>query len=725
MDIDAILDSRDEKEQKKLKRTKEKKEKVKKPTKREMQINEIADSTILPLNYSTVWTKEELYDMLTFLKSQEIIAIDTETTGVNTYKDKIVGFSVFSGGKGYYIPLLHQDNGKHFGEEPKEIGYNYIHCLSIKEVTESVKDFLEDPTKKFILHNALFDQHVLLNHLGIRIKPYADTMIMAMLLDENRPASLKELSGIYLKEKADKFNTLFGKRTFDTIPVLTGRGREGNLASYYAIKDTEMTLKLYDFFINAMNSPRLEKIKNLFFDLEMPLSDVIFESEHRGIRFDLDYIENNVKPEIVEKLEELDKRIRSVIGDINLKSPAQLSKALYEDLKINQINGTSTDRKTLSKLKAEHKVIDDILSYRKLIKLYDAFIDKLPNDLVDGRIHPSFNQIRCVSGRMSCSNPNLQQVPSGNLIRNAFIADEGRLLASIDYSAQEIRMLTHFSQDPILIDVFQTGKDLHSILGVKIWNGKNKDVSYDEFIYCRKIVDYFKDADGNLLDEKFNDSKYVEELLGEGKINTQDPIVLKEDCIRGKKFEKMRKYAKSVTFGVIYGISSKGLSELLEIEANEAQEMIDSFFSLYKGVDKWIKSVHKNVKQKKFTETILGRKRRLHDDVNSNEKWRIGRAFRQGVNSIIQGSAADALKLASVKLQPLLKELDARIVMYIHDECVFDVPENIGAGGLERIAKVMSEAIPLNNVDVTTDTEVGHKWGQKMSEEEIDMFLEE
>jgi DNA polymerase I len=724
MDIFKILDDRDQKEEKKIKRVKEKKVAVKKLSKKELELQEISKNTILPRNYTTVWREQELYEMLDFLRDQEVIALDTETTGVNTFVDRIVGFSVFAGGQGYYIPLMHKDNGKHFGDELKEIGYNFIDCLSKETVIENVKPFLENSQKKFILHNARFDQHILLNQLGIRLKPYADTMILAMLLDENRPASLKELSGIYLKQRADKFNTLFGKITFDNVPILMGRGREGNLASYYAIKDTEMTLRLYEFFIQALNNPKLEKIKKIFFEVEMPLNEIIFESEQHGILFDSNYMNEFVKEDIEGKLKILDESIRGVAGDINLKSPAQLSKVLYEDLGIKQINGKSTDKTTLNKLKGEHKVIEDILQYRKLIKLYDAFIEKLPADLINGRIHPSFNQIRCVSGRMSCSKPNMQQIPSGNLIRNSFIADEGRLLASIDYSSQEIRMLTHFSQDPILIDVFKTGKDLHSILGVKIWNNHNEHVTYEYFIYCREIVDYFKDADGNLLEQKFQDTGYVESLFNEGKIQSKDPKVLKDDCIRGKQFEKMRKFAKATTFGVIYGISKKGLSELLEMGEREAQEMIDNFFGLYKGVDRWIKKVHRDLKKNKFTETILGRKRRLYEDINSGENHRIGKAQRQGVNSIIQGSSADSLKVAVVKLQPLLKELGAKIVMYIHDECVFDVPEDIGVEGLKRIAQVMSEAIPLKNVDVTCDIEVGKKWGQKMSHEEIE-FLNE
>lgn len=639
-----VLDAKDKEEEKKATRAKKgtKTAKKKKPTKKEIRLAEISDATIMPDNYFTVWTKEELTDMVDFFNKQEIIAVDTETTGTDVFKDTIVGFSLYAGDKGYYVPLDHKDN---VDTPPTEgrVGVDYVKVLDIDLVTNIVKPLFEDSTKKFILHNCKFDQHVLFNNMGIRLKPYADTMVMSRLLDENTRASLKELAGIYLGIKADKFNQLFPKIIFNTVPILinptTGAG---NLASYYAIKDTDMTLKLFEFFSNVMENPRLSDIKKLMYDIEMPLSEVAFEAEQHGVRFDNDYMQNTVKPEISAKITTLRERLTEVAGEINLNSTKQVAELLYDKLKLPVIDPKKprcTDQKTLNKLKVYHPVISDMLEYRKLIKLQDAFTETLPTKQVGDRIHPTFNTVRAKTGRMSCSEPNTQNIPAGNLVRNAFIADEGRMLVSIDYSGQEIRMLAHFSQDPLLLDIFKTGKDLHSMLGCKIWNDKHPDeqVSYETFSYYRDMSPLFQDADGNVIKGRAEDGEYVNKLLKEGKIETDDPDELIRTAKLGKVFDKTRKFAKATTFGVIYGISKYGLADQLDISTDEAQELIDNFYDMYKGVNKWVKAVHKLIKKNKYTKTLLGRKRRLYPYFTNGHWWEESRAARQGVNAIIQG----------------------------------------------------------------------------------------
>lgn len=639
-----VLDAKDKEEEKKATRAKKgtKTAKKKKPTKKEIRLAEISDATIMPDNYFTVWTKEELTDMVDFFNKQEIIAVDTETTGKDVFKDTIVGFSLYAGDKGYYVPLDHKDN---VDTPPTEgrVGVDYVKVLDIDLVTNIVKPLFEDSTKKFILHNCKFDQHVLFNNMGIRLKPYADTMVMSRLLDENTRASVKELAGIYLGIKAAKFNQLFPKIIFNTVPILinptTGAG---NLASYYAIKDTDMTLKLFEFFSNVMENPRLSDIKKLMYDLEMPLSEVAFEAEQHGVRFDNDYMQNTVKPEISAKITTLRERLTEVAGEINLNSTKQVAELLYDKLKLPVIDPKKprcTDQKTLNKLKVYHPVISDMLEYRKLIKLQDAFTETLPTKQVGDRIHPTFNTVRAKTGRMSCSEPNTQNIPAGNLVRNAFIADEGRMLVSIDYSGQEIRMLAHFSQDPLLLDIFKTGKDLHSMLGCKIWNDKHPDeqVSYETFSYYRDMSPLFQDADGNVIKGRAEDGEYVNKLLKEGKIETDDPDELIRTAKLGKVFDKTRKFAKATTFGVIYGISKYGLADQLDISTDEAQELIDNFYDMYKGVNKWVKAVHKLIKKNKYTKTLLGRKRRLYPYFTNGHWWEESKAARQGVNAIIQG----------------------------------------------------------------------------------------
>lgn len=200
-------------------------------------------------------------------------------------------------------------------------------------------------------------------------------------------------------------------------------------------------------------------------------------------------------------------------------------------------------------------------------------------------------------------------------------------------------MLGHYSQDPILLDVFNNGKDLHSILGCRIWNSRNPDnnFEYEEFNYCRNMTNHFQDADGNIVDEKLLDTAYVDKLYNDKEILSKDPDKLREDAEYGKKFEKVRKYAKSTTFGVIYGISKYGLAEQLETTEDEAQYFIDSFYDVYKGVHKWINDVGKFIVKNKYVQTLLGRKRRLYPYVDSGEWWMLSKARRMGVNAVVQG----------------------------------------------------------------------------------------
>lgn len=321
---------------------------------------------------------------------------------------------------------------------------------------------------------------------------------------------------------------------------------------------------------------------------------------------------------------------------------------------------------------------------------------------------------------------NLQQLPAGNLIRNAFVADEGRLLLSCDFSSQELRWLGELSEDPLLMDIYKNNKDVHSMTGTKIWNMQNPDkqLTYEEFCYCRGMYPLFYDADGNLVEERFSDTNYINQLFEEGKINSTDPVKLKEDAILGKKLEKIRKFAKTVNFGTVYGISAPSLADTLEVSEEEAQMFIDGFFDTYKGVTKWVRKVWKQVDTKKYVTSILGRKRRLYNEINSGEPWQIESAHRMAVNFCIQGSSADQLKTACLKLQPLLKELNSRIVLYIHDELIIDVPENIGVENIKRIQEVMCNAIFMK-IGMSSDAECGRRWSQVMSEEEIEKLKEE
>lgn len=756
VDIGNLLEEREEKAKQKAIRSKTeiKPKPVKKLTKKEQQITELARNTILPDYYHTVWTADEFREMCEWLESQPVVAVDTETMGVNSFKDDIVGISFYAPHKGYYLPL------KCANED--------FTCLPKYFVQGRLKRILEDENKKFLLHNAKFDCHILYNWLGIDMNPYFDTMIAAGLLDENTSKALKDLAPLYLKVPADKYSTLFGKTTFDQIPIQLAPDRSGNLASYYAIKDTELTYKLAEYFGKILGRHFLKKIKNLFYDVEMPFLRIVIRAERRGVRLDSDYLNNVVAKQLNEEVESLRIRIRSHLGDINLNSPAQLSDVLYNKLKLPRVNEKkpdSTDAKTLRKLKNAHEVIKYLIEYRGKVKLKTAFADKLPLSVVNGRVHTSFGTLGTKTGRMSCREPNLQQVPAriGGLIRNAFISDEGRLLASIDFSGQELRLLAHITQDKTLLDIYANDGDVHSMTGVGMYNRqlkgrilqlqdqlydlvhgkdphmsadiqkrisaeievlKNGDVTYDTFQYCREMSGQFQDEDGNLVAERYHDTLFITKLHADNVINTLDPSELEKQAELGIKFEKIRKSAKTVNFGIIYGMSSLGLADTLEISVDEAEEYILGYFDAYPGVKQWMREMQESMALVEYTETMLGRKRRVYDEMRSGKYWLIERGYRMGINAIIQGSAADMTKLASIKLQPLLEELDVNIVLWVHDEIIFDAPENIGMENLKRIADIMCTALPLT-CGLKSDIEVGRKWGQRMSDNELDHLMED
>lgn len=478
-----------------------------KVSKKEKQIWAGACDTVMPDHYSTVWTEHELMDMVAFLDGKDVIAVDTETDGVNPFTANIVGISFYTKHKGYYIPIRHMNDINvnplakkaymEFGNRAK-IGKNFVRCLPAEKIIRYVKPLLEDSSKTFLFHNWKFDYHILRCNLGIHVDLGFDTMLGQWVLDENQSKRLKDIAPLYLKVEADTYSALFGKITFDRVPILESRyDRSGSIASYYAIKDTELTYNMWEFQMNHLNHPQLAKIKELLFDIEMPFAKIVAKAEARGVRFDSRYMQDDVSPVLHSEVEKLHATVVKYVGEINLNSPKQLSNALYNQLylpKLNKKRPESTDKKTLGKLLAlgnryrnkkdeivadvlnkrvtskDHQRLHDaivarhtekkfadnaeltkwanwwaemvsvlpatILDYRAQTKLCDAFVDKLPQLTINDRIHCSFKTIGTVTGRLACAEPNLQQMPSkvGGLIRNAFVADEGRLLVSIDFS---------------------------------------------------------------------------------------------------------------------------------------------------------------------------------------------------------------------------------------------------------------------------------------------------
>lgn len=759
--LEGMQEKRAEKNTRAKKAVTEKPKKPKKLTKKEQQIQEVAAQIKLPNWFHVIQTEEALRKLADDLRVLPDRALDTETMGKNPHVDAIVGVSVYHPAiGGYYIPLKHVTDD----------------CITEELFLEVLKPVLEDPTKKNFLHNGKFDLHVFRRWLGIQFRVDWDSFIVSALLNENDEKALKvqvkylrkmmihttegtqwrvvpklkkytdlagyrgrmtaemiedighhnlpvDVTSIGFEDiKADKYAALFGKVPFNQVPM--------NLAAYYAILDTVYTYWLVKFQEYQLGRKELAEIEKIYREIELPLLHILADAEFDGIPLDENYLVNEVGKKLEGELEDLKKAIFKHLGRvINLNAPQQLANSLFnkpddpvwaglgireikiKDKKTQQMRRSTDGKKVLAKLKKDHEVIPMVIDYKKKSKLYTAFVTKLPKSLREGRVHCSFNQVGTKTGRMSCSGPNLQQIPAsvGPLIRSAFMADDGHLLVSIDFSGQELRWLAFFSKDPVLLKAFREGRDIHSTTAVSVWNVQHSDnqITYEYFQECREVYDKFTDKNGKYIEptEEFN-GRSVKEL----KAMYKD----------GKEFDKARKSAKVINFGIVYGMSEIALGDTLDVSTDEAKVFMNAYFAAYPGVKKWMDDTKKFVRINKFARTYLGRKRRLHEEMNSGVFWMEQKALRMGPNHEIQGSSADQVKKAMVDLQPLLKELDAKILLQVHDELVFKVPKSIGWSNLERMAKVMADAIQLEGVTFISDIEASERWGYKMKPDEVD-----
>lgn len=617
---------------------------------REEKLAELVAKT--PNNYVLVDTTTLLLNMLTDINNSELIAFDCETYGeaLDPWRGNVAGFSVSTRNKSYYVPLNHTENSRR--------------GLTESYVISEVKPVLENAN--IVMHNAPFDCKWMAVKYGIDLVDalHADTRIMAMALDENRDHRLKNLLTDWLKQPSDNFDELFPNVQFNEVPL--------DVALPYAAGDTEKTLALYDWIMQHLNTPRLADIKRLLFDIEMPVARQFIRSDLRGIRFDVEHAgELDAKLAIEES--ELYRKITEHFGEeINLNSPAQLSKKLFVDLKLTDHGKGSTNSRFMKKLKREHPVIPLLLEYKEIGKLRSSFTQKLPKDVkYDGKIHPWHNTYGAATGRFTCKDPNTQQIPAKRPeIRHLFLATgPDRILVSIDYSQIELRVLAHMANEQVLIDAFELGRDIHSTTAALI-----SGYSYED-------IEANKDIDGSPQ-------------------------------------QKYRKQAKIVNFGIVYGMGAGKLADTLEISKQEAQKIIDDYFRGYPGIDRYMKEQHAKVMKYGFVTDIFGRKRRLHADVKSKERFKVFGAQRQAGNFPIQASAGSILKKAIVDLQHVLPKHDSYILLQVHDELVFDCPRDIKRDALNEIKTTMEQAVKLL-VPVRCDVEINpERWLEKVDTEE-------
>ncbi|MBI2711434.1 MAG: DNA polymerase I [Bdellovibrio sp.] len=557
-------------------------------------------------HFKTVRTLAELSNIIKGIQQSKFFGIDLETTALNPRAAKIVGVAVcYDPAEAFYIPVGHS------GDEAQ---------LKLTEVLEALKPLLEDVNIKKIGQNLKFDLSIFSEN-GVNVQGLgADTMIAAFLLDPDGRHNLKTLAEKYLDYSVLTYEEVCGKGkdqiTFDQLDIET--------ATRYSAEDAWIAIRLWEKL-----EPRLvaEELEQVFYKADLPLVEVLARMELEGVCLDVPWL-RKLSEEFALELNKIETRIQAFTqGPVNLNSPKQLAQLLFEELKLptqaKTKTGFSTDASVLEALAPLHEVPRLLLEYRELSKLKGTYVDPLPElcDPKSGKIHTSFHQTIAATGRLSCSDPNLQNIPirseRGLKIRRGFIPSPGNLLLSADYSQIELRLLAHMSGDPELVGAFQRNEDVHR--------------------------------------------KTASDLFGVS--------------VEGVS-EQQRGIAKAINFGLMYGKTAFGLSQEMKIPRREAQEIIDRYFTKYRAVKFFLDSQILSAREKGYVVSLLGRKRWLPDIRSKNPALR-NNAERMAMNSPLQGTAADLMKMGMIEIDRRLKaeKLRSKLLIQVHDEVVLDCPE--------------------------------------------------
>ena len=594
-------------------------------------------------NYRAIFDLDELDEILAHCRQAEYFAFDLETTSINALDAEIVGMSfAWEADHGVYVPVAHDDP-----DAPQQ--------LDRDEVLQRVAPLLEDPDVAIVAQHYKYEWLVLQNY-DIEIRGIVhDTMLMSYLLDPGKNShSLDAIALDYLKHDTTTYSQVAGtgksQKRFDEIPV--------QKATPYAAEDADITWLACRALGEKMQ--KHEKLSELERDIEIPLSRVLGIMERRGIAVDRSILAQ-MSREFDEELDALKDEIADHAGgEVNPNSPTQLREVLFETLdlpvKKRTKTGPSTDRSVLEQLKELHPLPGLILEYRSFAKLKGTYVDALP-DLIrpeTGRIHSDFNQAVTATGRLSSSNPNLQNIPirteRGRQIRGAFVADSGYRMLACDYSQIELRLMAHLSGDPKLVEAYQTGLDIHSLTASQIFD-----------IHINEVTD------------------------------------------------AQRRAGKTVNFGVMYGMGSRRLARDLEISNSEAKSYIDNYFERYQGVTGYFDDLVEEARQTGYARTLFGRRRHLPNIGDRGGR----RAFaeRAAINTPIQGTAADIIKIAMVEMQQRIEDekLPLRMLLQVHDELIFEVEDDAVEEMTELVCDVMENVCELD-VPLLVDSGVGDSW---------------
>ncbi len=597
------------------------------------------------IDIEVVDTAEKLDALVADLAASEVIAFDTETTSTDKIAAELVGISLSVRPGSGYYIPVGHDQGRQ---------------LPLESVIEALRPAMTDPGVPKIAHNMKYD-YIMLARYGIRVHPIGfDTMIAEWLRDPgSRNLGLKKLAWVRLDSEMTEIKDLIGsgKKQITMAQVPIAR------AAAYAADDAEVVLRLLPLLEADVREVHAEKLLR---EIELPLVPVLADMEMAGIGLDVDFL-RGMSDELATRLAELEANVFGAVGEpFNLNSTQQLSDALFNKLQIPPPGGTrktasgfySTAVDVLEALQDDYEVVGWIMTYREVAKLKSTYVDALPGQVNpgSGRVHTSYSQTGSVTGRIASSDPNLQNIPirteMGRRIRRAFVADPGNVLLAVDYSQVELRIAAHMSEDAAMIAAFKDGQDIHAATAAAIYNLPLSEVDRSQ-----------------------------------------------------------RRHAKAINFGLIYGMSPFGLTRTTDLTLAEAEDFVEAYFQRFPGVKRYLDGMRRTAAEQGYVETLLGRRRYFPVLKTGTNAVQRARAEREAINAPIQGTAADIMKIAMLAIPPALGKagLSARMLLQVHDELVFECPQEEAEETSALVRRIMESAFRLK-VPLSTEAKAGSDW---------------
>ncbi|MFT0696351.1 DNA polymerase I [Acinetobacter bereziniae] len=601
------------------------------------------DDRLGEATYHTVLSQDVWDKVFQRLSTAKRFAIDTETTSLDYRVAEMVGFSLaFDAHDAYYIPLAHD-----YEDAPEQ--------LNRETIIQQIKPILEDPNIEKIGHHLKYDAHIFENH-GIHLQGwFFDTMLASYVLNSVATRhGMDDVARVYLSHLTTTFEQVAGKgtkqKTFNQIDIET--------AGHYAAEDAHVTYRLYEVLERKLKE--IPELSGILHNIEMPVASVLTSMEENGIELDLKFLDQ-LSVDFANTIQNLENQIIEIAGEsFNVGSPKQVGEVLFEKLGLKGGKKTATGQYSTSEAvleKIDHPITQLIIEYRGLTKLRSTYTEALVKQANNDthRVHTSYHQALTATGRLSSTDPNLQNIPIreeiGRQIRKAFIAPKGRVLLAADYSQIELRLMAHFSQDEALVDAFKNGQDVHRRTASEVLGVALENVTSDQ-----------------------------------------------------------RRQAKAVNFGLLYGMSEFGLIRQLGFTREESQNYIKQYFHRYPGIYEYMQRTRQVALEQGFVETITGRRLYTPDIDARNMMVRKG-AERAAINAPLQGSAAEIIKMAMIEVDKILPKDQAKLLLQVHDELVFEVDEAVADQVAEQIKDIMQKVVTLS-VPLEVEVGQGKNWGE-------------